>query len=108
MYIQGLTFLTTISIDLKFRTIKYIPNRKEKTIFQAIDEVFWLYNKRKFIIKEVWADPEFTKLSQELLDELDIYFNPVTAQAHVPEVEHSIWVIKERFRSMMHQLPYEK
>ena len=40
MYIQGLIFLTTISIDLKFRTIKYIPNWKESTIFQAIDEVF--------------------------------------------------------------------
>ena len=48
------------------------------------------------------ADPEFTKLSQELLDELDIYFNQVTAQAHIPEGEHNIWVIKERYRSMMH------
>ena len=71
-------------------------------------EVFQLYNKRKFIITEVRADPELTKLSQELLDKLDIYFNPVTAQVHVPEIERSIWVIKERFRSMMHQLLYEK
>ena len=102
MYIQGLIFLTAILIDLIVRTIKYIPNWKESIIFQAIDEVFYLYNKRKFIIKEAQADPEYTKLSQELLDELDIYFNQVTAQAHVPEVKHNIQVIKKRFRSMVH------
>ena len=40
IWIQGLPFLATISIDIGFRTVQYLANTKEKTIMEAIDNVF--------------------------------------------------------------------
>ena len=102
-----MTFFTTISIDIKFRTVQYIPDRSGKTILEAIDNVFCVYNKGGFKIKEIRADPEFNKIDSNIMDELDIVFNPAPAQGHVLEIERSNRVLKERFRAMVHQLPYK-
>ena len=56
---------------------------------EAIDNVFCVYNKRGFNIKEIYADPEFNKIDSNIMDELDIVFNPAPAQGHVPEIERS-------------------
>ena len=64
--------------------------------------MFCVYNKGGFNIKEIHADPEFNKIDSNIMDELDIVFNPTPAQAHVPEIERSNRVLKERLRAMVH------
>ena len=49
---------------------------------EVIDNVFRVYNKGNFKIKEIRAGPEFIKISDEVLDNMDIEFNPTPAQAH--------------------------
>ena len=66
------TFLAIISIDVSFRTIQYIINIKEDTIIEAIGNVFRVYNKGNFKIKEIRANPEFIKISDKVLDNIDI------------------------------------
>ena len=51
-------------------------------------------------------DPEFKHLEDTMTD-IDIKMNYCSAQEHVPEIERSICVIKERFRAMYHCLPYQ-
>ena len=76
IYIQGLIFFIIINIGIKFRTMQYIPDRSDKTILEAIDNIFCIYNKGGFNIKEIHADPEFNKIDSNIMDELDIIFNP--------------------------------
>ena len=58
-----------------------------------------------FIINILHCDPEFWHLKDVMAD-VDIDLQLCAAQEHVPEIEQSIRVIKERFRSMYHRLPY--
>ena len=108
VYVQGLPFLATISVDIHFRTIQYMTNTKDDTIMEALDNVFRVYNKGNFKIKEIRADPEFIKISDDVLDDMDIHFNPTPAQAHEPFIERSNRALKERVRAMISRLPYIK
>ena len=106
MYIQGLTFLTTISKKICYRTIEYVVDRSEDSLMSALDNVFRIYNLNGFVISKMFADPEFVELKPTLAD-IDIELNCCSAQEHVPEIERSIRVIKERFRTMYHRLPFK-
>ena len=101
VYVQGLPFLATISVDIHFRIIQYMTNTKDDTIMEAIDNVFRVYNKGNFKITEIRADPEFIKISDKILDDMDKEFNPTLAQAHKPFFEQSNRVLKERVRAMI-------
>ena len=59
MFINGIAFLVTTTLILKFRTITYSPSRKKKAILEALDEVFRIYNKAEFNIVNIRADNEF-------------------------------------------------
>ena len=106
MFIQGIPFLTTISKKLCYRTIEPIVGRSTKSMIAAFDNVFRIYNRAGFTIAELQTDPEFKHLENTMTD-IDIKMNYCAAQEHVPEIERSIRVIKERFRSMYHRLPYQ-
>ena len=95
-------------MDVSFRTIQYITNTKEHTIMEAINNVFRVYNKGNFKIKEIKADPEFIKISDKILDNMDIEFNPTPSQAHKPFIERSNRFFKKRVRAMISWLPYKK
>ena len=105
MYVQGQTFLTTISSKICYRTVEYIPDRSESALCRAFDNVFQLYNLHGFVITSIAADPEFEVLEKHMAD-IDIELNCCTAQEHVPQIERSIRVIKERYRTMVHRLPF--
>ena len=106
MFIQGLAFLTTISKKIKFRTIEFIPKRTVENLYKAFDNVFRIYNASNYEIIELYVDPEFKALKDTMQD-IDIKMNYSSAQEHVPDIERSIRVIKERFRSLFHRLPYK-
>ena len=53
------------------------------------------------MISKIFMDPEFHVLEKEFLDN-DIDMECAAAQEHVPEVERTIRVIKERFRAQYH------
>ena len=105
MYIQNMPFLTTISKNIAYRTIQWIPDKTTETLMSAFDNVFRIYNKANFVIHKMHCDPEFRHLKDVMAD-VDIELQLCAAQEHVPEIERSIRVIKERFRSMYHRLPY--
>ena len=106
MFIQNIPFLTTISRRICYRTVQPLPNRSTKALNAAFDEVFRVYNRGGYTISRIYCDPEFRHLRQTMAD-IDIDLRCAAAQEHVSEIERSIRVIKERFRSMYHRLPFQ-
>ena len=97
MYIQGIAFLIMVSKRLNFITIERLKSRARMEFAEKFDYVFRVYNRAGFVISKIFTDPEFHVLEKEFLDN-NIDMECAAAQEHIPEVERTIRVIKERFR----------
>ena len=108
MYVNGLCFFTSISYDIHYRTAQFIPNRKADTHQKALKEVIHLYHKGDFRIKNMYCNNELGQMFKDIISIYKINVHSVPAQLHVSKAERNIQVIKERVRSSVHYLPYEK
>ena len=108
MFVNELPFLTTIDRQIKFRSLVPMESRTSKESFKRIDMVLRHYNKAGFTIKRIYCDGEFKNMMDIVSDELGIDMNYANPDEHVPEIERSIRVIKERFRTAYYRLPYSK
>ncbi|KAI2491389.1 Reverse transcriptase (RNA-dependent DNA polymerase) [Fragilaria crotonensis] len=109
MFVNKLPFFVTISRHIKFGTSELLTNRKIETIFEATKRVYQQYMKRGFKITSILMDGEFdTGGYRGELSALGITLNVVAAEEHVPEIERHIRVIKERARSVINTLPFDK
>ena len=120
MYIQSQMFFVTVSKHIKYITIDPLAERSRKLVFLTLDKVFRVYNQADFSIKTVHGDPEFGFLRDPMMN-LDIEMviddnrneipdpevNIMAAQEHVSDIERVIRVIKERYQSLWHRLPYK-
>ena len=108
--VNNIPFLTTISLNLQYRTCqRIIPKKtKEASFYNAIDRVLRLYNKGGYRVTEIRCDTEFKTLLAPLEDENSVTLNLAAAEEHVPEIERSNRVIKERVRACYHRLPYKQ
>jgi hypothetical protein len=107
IFVNKIPFFTTISRNIKFRTVKALKNQKTGTILLAIKEVNRLYMKRGLKITHMLMDGQFKPLSGALSD-LHINLNVVSNAEHVPEIERSNWTVKERMRCVYNTLPFKK
>ena len=108
MYINGLEFLTSISHDIYYRTAQYIPSKHETHHIKCMQEILQIYRNAEFNITTIHCDQEFKHTLQEFANENKITLLCTAAQAHIPRAERNIRVIKERVRSVFHNLPYNK
>jgi hypothetical protein len=105
MYINSNPFLHTISRKLQFRTIASVTSRSKNTMLREVKAVVNLYHKRGFNVIDINADKEFECIRTEMLP---IRLHIVDKDSHVPEVERSIRVVKERVRSAIAGLPFKR
>ena len=108
MNINGLSFLTTISRKIMYRTTEFIPSQSVKDYRSALDTVFQIYNQAGFKITTIHCDNEFQPIMKEMEKVYGVRMNYANPQEHVPEVERSIRVIKERYRVAFHRLPFKR
>ena len=106
MTINGVHFLTTISRHILYRTAQPIANHSAASYKSALDTVFSTYNQGGFFIQYIHCDNQFRPLLQELTNDYGVTINYANPQEHVPEVERSIRVIKDRFRATFQRLPF--
>ena len=76
-----MTFVTTISKNIKYRTATYTASRHAPQYREVFDKVFCLYNAAGFTIIELHCDQEFIASMNHLQDDLDIIMNFTAAQA---------------------------
>jgi hypothetical protein len=107
LYVDGLVFVATVSRNLHFITIEYIPTRNiEKYVIPSFTKAYNVYKARGFSIRMVHADEEFTSMRNKLLEMDNIGLNIAATQEHVPEIERTIRTIKERNRANVDALPF--
>ena len=57
--VNGCLFLTTISLDIFYRTAHYVKKKIIQEYEKALEEIFRIYNEAGFKIGEIRADNEF-------------------------------------------------
>ena len=66
MFINGLTFLATLSRDIRFGTAEHIPSRTAQQLDNSLMKVVKLYDKDGFFVCNVLMDGEFEKVKPEI------------------------------------------
>jgi len=107
MNVNGLVFLTTISKFIKYRTAQFLSSKQPTELLKALGEVIALYKKGGFQVTYLYCDNEFRPLLTLFEQQHSaIHINFANPNEHVPDIERSIRVIKERIRSTYHRLPF--
>ena len=108
LFVNGQIFFTTVSRNIKFCTIEYVPRRSLKIALECLNRIIGLYKRRGFIITDALGDDEFTPLAQSLSEIHNINFNDPAANEHVGDIERMIRIIKERIRAALSRFPWKK
>ena len=106
MKVNGITFLTTVSRHIQYRTAQYVKHQTAIAYREALGQIFRIYNAGGFRITMIHCDNEFRPLVEPLENEFNVAMNFANPQEHVPEAERNNRVIKERVRATYHRLPY--
>ena len=92
VYINGVEFLVSIEIQVKFRWSIPITSDNEEEFFKGLDKIFCNYNSVRFSKTITNADN-------------DTYTNPGD---HVTGIEKNNRAVKERYHAQYHRLPFQK
>lgn len=105
-FISGLPFIVSISRRLCLLVTVYLPERDRKTVLKAIGEIKAIYGRYHVSIKAIFCDGEGAVSSlRHFFEASGIKVETASKNEHVPEVERSIRVIKERVRSFVTTYP---
>jgi hypothetical protein len=86
----------TISEKIVYQTSQWVPNQEIQTYQKYLDVIIKIYRRAGFKIKYICANMEFELLLASMRNEYGFSPNIANAQEHVPAVERSICVVKER------------
>jgi hypothetical protein len=117
MSFTRLSFLVTVSRNIRFITATMLFDRKKKTIVQALTQVFHLYRSKGHDVTDmnfleqnqpvhtILGDNEFEAIRGDMAT-LGVAVKITAREEHVPEIERHNRVIKERARAVIQTLPY--
>ena len=94
-------FLITISNTIKFIAIQDITESEIHVLNKVFDNKFRIYNQAGFKIQRIHVDPELKPMLY-IFEDIDTIMNYATSLEHVPEIDHAIRTIKERFTIYFH------
>ena len=106
MMVNKIQFMMSISWHIKFGTGESLSNVKVPTLSGCMKHIHQLYMQQGFRVTEVLMDGQFEPLHGDLA-KLGIYLNVVSANEHVPEIEHFIRTVKECARAIYNVLPFQ-
>jgi hypothetical protein len=93
MFVSKIPFFITLLCNIRFGTVKSIPNRQVTTVRNCLEKVVSLYKSRGLTVTSVLADSKF-----KLLCPWFPMLNTAAADEHVPEIERYIQTVKEHTR----------
>jgi len=108
IFINGLTFLISVSEDLGLLMVKFISDRGKSTIQKCLEGMIAAYRSEKCIVRAIKCDGEggVGALENYILSQ-GIKFNPTGKNQHVPQIERKARQIKERVRAHISVSPYK-
>jgi hypothetical protein len=107
MYVNKVTFLVTLSRNIRFGTAVRLSSQCEAEIMKGLRFVFQTYKARGFKIDVLLGDGEFEPLREQIYG-LDAQLNTTSNDEHVGDIERYIRVVKERARATYNLTPFKK
>ena len=96
IYVNGMTFLTTISKNIKYHTTMWVIDCSPTTIASLVESMLQLYQKASFHVTEICTDHEFNPVLHILQDNgWSLMTDLANTQEHVPEAEQNNHILKE-------------
>jgi hypothetical protein len=102
-FMDGISFLITVSRRIKFVTIEHLPVRTATSLSKHLQQVLLVYGRAGFRVRSILLDGEFEKV-KGLMPTVEC--NTTAAKDHVSKAECSIKTVKERMRGIMTTLPF--
>ena len=102
MFINGNLFFHSISKNIQFRTTALVTCRSKATMLREIEAVIAIYRRRGLNVTSIYGNQEFDCIK----DDFDCNVFISDTDSHVPEIERSICVVKERVRATIHGMPF--
>ena len=96
LYINELPFLATVSKQILYYIIEWLPDETSKSYAKALKTIIHLYLQTDFRVATISYNQDYCQLMDLLDDEYWAKLNFTNAQEHVPEAECNIQVIKEQ------------
>jgi hypothetical protein len=96
MYVNGLPMMTGIDRIIRFRGLVPLTSHVASELYQALDVILRVYNRRGYHIKTINCDGEFRTLMNKVEDSLDIEMNYTSKGEHFPEAKRNNRTIGER------------
>ena len=59
MFVNGIAFLTTLSRDIRLRTIEFVPSHTAAQLGRSLMKIVTLYTRGGFIVRITLMDMEF-------------------------------------------------
>lgn len=106
MHVNGLPFLVTTSLHIKFGTAEYLVNQKKTTLVEAIHHVVLLYCARGFKVVIILDDRQFVAV-ENAITAMQVTPNFTSRDEHVGCIERFIRTLKERIRADYTMCPFE-
>lgn len=107
-FIDKTIFLLSISRKLNLLVIRHVPDRKAETLKKATDDIISVYRQFDLAVKFLLCDGEGALFSlKTYYQSKGIAMNPTAKNEHVPEIERSGRMLKERVRAYWCTLPYK-
>ena len=107
-YINGKPYFISISRRLMFTTAEALKNRTKGIMLSAVERCIAFYRFHDLKVRWIFADNEFGPIKDPLLIKYDAEVNTAAMKEHVPEIERNIRIVKDRIRSTLAGLPYDK
>ena len=107
MYVNRVAMLVSISRNIKFATIKAIPNNKSTMLMAGIKGILQIYQRHGFSVEVALMDGEFSHLRGEMAS-MGVMLNETSRDEHMGDIERFICTVKEWMRAIYNTLPFHK
>ncbi len=108
-FVNGHISFMTYSRKICFTTVTHVDNHKVSEVWAAMHKIYQMYMLCGFHIVEIAGDGEFAWIANQVVS---LPTNPVldlaAASQHVGLIEHNLYFLKEKTRSICHSLPFER
>jgi hypothetical protein len=102
-------FFTTFSTKICFTTITHLAKRTKEIIWVDLPATYRMYLLRGFVIVVIKGDHEFAYISDLVVGlPTKPSLDWAATSQHCGLIEHNIWFLKEKIRSLRHSLPFER
>ena len=108
MYINGISFLITVSEDLGLLMIGELKSKNINHIKDVLNTIINYYRSASFVVKMIKTDGESAVIAlSTYFNGRGIIINQTGKNQHVPQIERKIRQIKERVRAHINILPFK-